>query len=289
MALSKDTVNKQISDEAKDTGAANTDGAANTGAGAEAGGVNVGTETGKKGKKDTGSAQLARKGLAAISAMPEEDRKLIGSKSGTVVFNHLLGQDSNKSSRRVGKNQSETCATTVGANVTVKEDVLIPVVDINRNQKTGLEEGDVTYRTAKAGETFDMSLMELMLLMTRDEFGGFIATKDNAQGVRFSPKVSAYFDAKQALPTPALNLVAGAIKASIVSIDYKEGDTWKIRPDYEKKFGDLMKKSTPSRTSGSNKTKVSTTTQVAKAVQALLPKAPVAKAEAPAETAPAAE
>ncbi len=244
-------------------------GATNTPASTPAGGSTPTPATANKGKKETGSVALARQGMAAISAMSEDERKLIGSKSHTLVFNQLLGQESNKSSRRVNKNETETCATSVGANVTAIEDVLVPVIPITRNWKTGLEDGDVTYTVISAGTTFDMSLMELMLLLSRDEFGGFMATKDDPQGVRFSPKVSTYYDQKQKLPTPALNLVSGAIKESITAIDFQEGDTWKIRPEYAEKFGDLMKKSTPKRTGGAKTSAPSTTTRVAKAISAI--------------------
>jgi hypothetical protein len=85
-------------------------------------------------------------------------------------------------------------------------------------------------------------MYELMFLMVRKEYAGFMEYKNDSQGVYFSPKMSHYHRGEAKLPTPTLSFKNGygSIKEGMVEIDVKEGNDWVMKPEYLKEFGALI-------------------------------------------------
>jgi hypothetical protein len=206
-----------------------------------------------KAKKTNGNEQLVTQGNEILASMTTEQRNELSAKSGTLVFQHLLGLASKKSSRRVNKDQSQDCSTPVGVRLKTEIDIAdVPVIDITKNKDTGIDpETDITYREVKAGETFDLSYYEFMYLILRNDYAGFCSNGQDDRGVYFSVKVPAFFSGSAKLPTPTINFKTGSVKAGMVDIDEKVNNTWEIKPEWKEKFGALLQKSTPKRSSGS--------------------------------------
>lgn len=216
----------------------------------------------------TANEDVIAQGNALIAEMTEEQRSALGSKAGTLHFKHLLGLASKKSRRKVSKDESLDCSTPVGIVFVSDEEIQVPVIDIKKDKTTGIAQEDITYRTVKAGEEFFVSYYEYMYLILRDEYAGLCEAKGDVHGAYFSPKLPAFAKGDAQLPTPTINLKSGSVKENMIDIDQKVDNTWVIKEGYEK-FADLLKKSTPKRSSGT-KNSTPTPTVVAVALQKLL-------------------
>lgn len=211
-------------------------------------------------------------GQAEIAAMNEEQFAQLGSMSGTLHFQHLLGLQSKKSDR-VGKGrQSFESFKPVGVCLKTDVEIQVPVIDVTKDKTTGINpETDITYRTVGAGETFIVNYYEFMYLIIRDEYAGFCSREGDAKGVYFSAKMSAFLKNQAQLPTPTINFAGdGSPKEGMIAIDRKEADgRWVIKDEYKEQFGALLKRKTPQR-SGDNKPSIPTPTVTAVALSKIL-------------------
>ena len=175
--------------------------------------------------------------------MVEQEVTKLGSKSGTLHFITLLGLASKESRRKVGENYLP-CPTTVGVRLQTDETILVPVIDVRKNKDTGITSEDIKVRTIQAGEVFDLNMYELMFLVTKEEYGGFISRNGNPQGVYFAPKMHKFNTGEAKLPTPALNFKSGtgSIKAEMLVIDEKVDNKWGIKSEFAEQFGGLFEK-----------------------------------------------
>lgn len=211
-------------------------------------------------------------GEAILATMSPEEVANLGSKSGTLHFQHLLGLQSKKADR-VGKNrQSYDSFRAVGVTLVSDEPISVPVIDVLKDKKTGINpETDITYRDVEAGVPFDLTYYEFMYLIIRDEYAGFCSREGDPKGVYFSAKMNAYLKNQAEAPTPTINFTQeGSPKENMIAIDRKEADgRWVIKDEYAEKFGALLKRRTPNRTSES-KQNIPTPTVTAVALSKIL-------------------
>ena len=234
-------------------------------------------EAQSKGAKTSANAKMLQEGNAILATFSEEQRSQLGSMSGTLHFKHLLGLASQKSQRRVSQNENVDCSTPVGVVLVSDVDIEVPVIPVTKNKDTGIEAEDISFRKVKAGEEFDLTYYEFMFLIVREEYAGFLEANGDPRGAYFSPKLPAYFNGKAKLPTPTINLVQGAAKASMVDIDVKGPNGWEIKPEYKEKYGDLLVKARPQRQAGT-KSSTPSPTVIAVALSKILKDATGGKA-----------
>lgn len=169
--------------------------------------------------------------------------KDLASKSSTLHFVTLLGLESKKSRRKTPETYVK-CPTTVG--VTLKTDIAIkvPVIDVLKNKDTGIEPSDISWKSVKAGETFNLNMYELMYLVIKPEYSGFITRNGDDKGVYFAPKMSSFNSGKSKLPTPALAFKngTGSIKESMLVIDEQVNGQWEVKAEYKEQFGSLLER-----------------------------------------------
>lgn len=220
-------------------------------------------------KKVNASKFVVESATEVLATMSEEERSTIGSKSDTLVFKTLLGTNAQKSQRRVQGSERADCPKTVGALFVSTEDIEIPEIDVTLNNKTGIEPDQVQWKSVKAGEEFQLSIYEVMYLITKPEYGGFASYEGNPRAVQFIAKTKAFLENKAKLPTPTLTLEKGmgSIKASITEIDEKVGGVWKVKDQYAEKFGPLYQ---PKRGTRTAKPSIPSATASAFAVQKIL-------------------
>jgi len=223
----------------------------------------------KKGGKTEANAEITAKGNEIIAAMSEEERQKLGSLSHTLHFQRLLGLSSQKSSRKVGPNETKDCSTPVGVEFISDIEIQVPRLPVTVNKNTAIDpEKDITYETVKPGQVFEMTYYEFMFLIIRDEYAGLFSVNGDPRGGYFSPKLPAFWRGEAKLPTPTINFRSGSVKASMFDIDQKGPNGWEIKPGYER-YAELLKKSTPQRASGKKAT-VPPPVVISKALQKLL-------------------
>lgn len=191
-----------------------------------------------RGKTDAND-KMIEMGTAVAGSMKDPD-KAISSLSHTLHFVTLLGQGAKKSLRRVGKENVE-CPSTIGVTLTSDRAIQVPVISVMKNKDTGIEASDIGWRKIAKGKEFHLNMYELMLLITRPEYGGFLSRNGDEQGVLFSPKMAKFAKGEAKLPTPTLTFRygTGAIKEHMVTVDEKIGDKWEVKPEFKKEFGAL--------------------------------------------------
>lgn len=225
-------------------------------------------------KPQAASEAILKKGHEILAAMDEEKKATLGSDSGTLHFQHLLGLPSKMGTRKAGPQSHVPCSTPVGVTLISDKDIDVPVIDITKNKDTGIDfNTDITYKRVKAGEAFDLSYYEFMYLILRDEYAGTCAFGDDPKGVYFSAKLPKFMKGEAKLPTPTINLKSGlgSIKANMVDIEEKGPDgSWVMKEKYKEKFGALVKRGIPRRASGASTPQTPTATVVAVALQKLL-------------------
>lgn len=165
----------------------------------------------------------------------------LGKASGTLHFVTLLGLSSKQTVRKIaGRNVA--CPTTIGVTLTSDKPIEVPVIDPRKNKDTGIDpETDIGSRRVQKGKEFHLNMYELMYLIIRSEYGGFLEYKGDPQGVYFAPKVSKYHNGEAKLPTPVLSFkpAFGAIKDNLISIDEKVNGRWSVKQEYLKEFSAL--------------------------------------------------
>lgn len=200
------------------------------------------------------------KSLAEVSnndGVETSDLKM-GNLSGTLHFIALLGQASKQSKRKVGESYVK-CPTTVGVRLKTDVAVEVPVIDVLKNKDSGIKPSDISSRSIKAGQTFDLNMYELMYFIVRDDYVGYISRDNDPQGVYFAPKMQNFIRGEASLPTPALIFKpgTGAIKADMLEVDEKVNGNWTIKKEFADKFEPLMTAKSISTSSTSNESRVS--------------------------------
>lgn len=227
---------------------------------------------GKGAKGNSANQQVIKKGEELIAQMSEEQRNGLGAKSGTLHFKQLLGLASKKSLRRVDKDTSVQVSTPVAVRLVSTEDIQVPVIDILKDHKTGVDlKEDISYRTVPANEEFVLSYIEFMFLIIQPQYSGKFHANGEDDGAYFSPKLPQYTTNQSKLPTPTINFRTGSIKANIEDIDQEapDGSGFVIKEQYKEKFGPLLQKRTVTR-SGGQKSKIAAPTAVATALMSML-------------------
>jgi hypothetical protein len=194
-----------------------------------------------RGKKTEANELMLSEGNAILDGMGKAT-KLVGSLSHTLHFVTLLGLGSKRSVRRTGEGNVD-CPSTIGVTLTSDRPIKVPVIHVLKNKDTGVETKDISFRRIVRGREFHLNMYELMFLMVRTEYAGFMTHNGDPQGVYFSPKMSNYHRGEALLPTPTLSFKngLGSIKQGMFQIDYKdENGVWKIKESYLKEFGSLI-------------------------------------------------
>jgi hypothetical protein len=192
-------------------------------------------------KKTEANQYMLEFGNSILEGMGAEF-KAVGAMSNTLHFVSLLGLASKHSVRRTSEGNTN-CSTTIGVTLVSDKSIKVPVINVLKNKDTGLEASDISYRRVKRGIPFNLNMYELMFLMVRKEYAGFMEYKGDSQGVYFSPKMSNYHRGEALLPTPTLSFKTGggSIKENMIDIDEKvAGHGWTIKSDYQKDFGALI-------------------------------------------------
>ena len=237
----------------------------------------------KKETKTAGNPTLAKLEAAAnaeLAAMTEAGRLAeLGSKSGALVFKHMLGNPCVADKRRVGTQKDASGKTLLDANnkpVTIDqdcskpigfvfkatEDVSVPVITGKKTPKTGFNPEDLSEKTYPAGSDVILTYLELFLLAIRPEyslrFGAEIVDEAgnkvlNPKGFRLDIKMSTYLKKDggdgAALPSPSPSLVKGAVKEGMVDICTKGANgepVWGDNNPYKEKFEVFFSRSTKS-------------------------------------------
>ena len=234
--------------------------------------VNVTADVAPKTKgNNTANQELISLGTAEIASMDEAARANLASKSGTLHFVSLLGLKSKKTERVISGRQSVESFQSVGITLVSDEPISVPVIDIKKDKNTGIDPAtDITYRDVAAGEEFNLSYYEFMYLIVRDEYGCLCEAGGDPQGCYLAVKMPAYARGEAKLPTPTICFKSGSPKENMIAIDEQDAEgKWSIKPEYAEKFGDLLRRRTPTRSAGA-KTKTPKPVVVAKALQKIL-------------------
>lgn len=184
--------------------------------------------------------EMVRLGGSILRELGEEAKGL-GSASGTLHFQHLLGLASKPTVRKT-ENGVVTCPTTVGVTLVSDKAIEVPVISVLKNKDTGITAKDISSRRVRKGVPFHLNMYELMFLLVRKEYAGFMEFNGDPQGVRLSPKMSYFYSGKAKFPTPTLlfKFGMGSIKDHMVTVDEKVDGKWRIREEFKKEFGELI-------------------------------------------------
>jgi hypothetical protein len=129
-----------------------------------------------------------------------DEREKLGSMSGTLHFERLLGLASRKTSRPLkgydlnsdspNLDRYKDASKAVGVELISDVDIEVPVIDMNlvnelmrvkRSDEQSIyidPKGDVGTRSVKAGEFFCLSMYEFLFLMIKDEYAGVFRRDD---------------------------------------------------------------------------------------------------------------
>lgn len=228
----------------------------------------TGTGKGTAGGKIT----LAAKGEQIITSMTEEEKAILGSKSNTLIFKGLLGTQKTSQAKTGKGGVREPSYKPVGLKLEVTEDTQIPQFPVTRTRaKDGLDPSEITYVTAKAGETVVLSLFEFMYLVSRPEYSGYVTVGNDPKGGCLGVIAKKFNDPvdPDKLPKPSFNYTNGGTpKDSMTPIDRKnDAGNWEPLPEYAEKFGALY---TSSKSMKSHTVKVDNRAAVTAALRDIL-------------------
>jgi hypothetical protein len=186
----------------------------------------------------------------------KKEYEKIPCKSDKLHFKSLLGLSSKKTnsniSRRRAKEGSDqkfeentkTFSLPIGVRLKTDIDIEVPnLKDVTKNKDTGINlEEDIEYKTVTAGETFDLTLYEFMYLIIRDEYGGYLKVEGKDFYAHLSVKLPAFWRGDAKLPTPTIVFEKGygSARSSILDIDEKTEQGWRIKPEFKERFGPLF-------------------------------------------------
>lgn len=166
------------------------------------------------------------------------------SKSPTLKFKNVLTLNSKRSDRKKSDGTTTTGYKTVGVTVITTEDLEYYYVPSQYDSKTGIPDGVVEKRTAKAGEEIDLTYTELMLILSQPEFGGYFTRDDDPMGVHLKLKFPKFSAGNYALPIPNLLFTKkGSPKDYFEFIDERDEDNeWVLKERYAEKFDGMIPK-----------------------------------------------
>lgn len=192
------------------------------------------TVKGAKGK-DSKVEQFKRDGASLRAAMSEDQKALEGSKSDTIEFVSCLGNPMKKRNRKTEGKYVDAVAV-VGYRFKSTEDIQVPVAPFKDEPK---DQYDVNKtgekRAVKAGEEFDVNVIEAAILMSQVEYAG--TASGGGQEVYMYPNSSQ----DSAMPRPAFRSTGGSIKENTIMIAEKVGEEWQVKPGFEA-FAAVVKK-----------------------------------------------
>lgn len=205
-----------------------------------------------------------------IATMDDNERAILGTKSNTLDLKRVLGLGSKKDSRKVGgaSGQMVTCDKPVALEFTTSETIEVPQLPVDTTTTSKIDFTTVPTRTVQAGETFQVTYFEAMLLLIRSEYCGQFSAYGVENDGYLSVNLPNYIGGVQNIPTPAFNLRSTAIKENIFRIDEElEDGSWKMKEGFEH-YSDFLKKRTTSRAgSGAGKKKANTQEQISLTLQ----------------------
>ena len=206
-------------------------------------------------KKSTGSAKseaFKNSGAVIRQQMTPEQKEAEGSKSDKIAFVACLGNPARSQSRKV-EGRYDPSYQVVGYKFRALEDVNVPVAPFKEGCKDILEvvKSDAT-RPVKAGEEFDLNVMETAFLICRPEYAG--SFNGEGRGVFISPTISA----TRQDPAPCMKATEGSIKENMILVaemvdqtpDGKGGRAI-VKPEYEA-FAELFKARSTRRSGGAS-------------------------------------
>lgn len=186
------------------------------------------------GKREGGKIDLEEQGRSIYHSKSDEDKKILGSKSGDLEFVALITNPyypvSRKQNGKLIKGEE-----TVGAILKNVGEETITVATIP-NKTYNVMDGDfenASTREVKPGEEFQVNSLEAGHLLTRDEYGSRIT----GGGKEITYSTQAPKDPEM-LPTTKLLKKGGSIKDDSISIaeTSEDGKTKTMKPDFEEKF-----------------------------------------------------
>lgn len=166
-----------------------------------------------------------------------------GSKSHTIEFINVIGNPSIPQGRQTKGGKIVPSHPVVGYHVRVLEDMVIPDSKYRAKAKEYDDiELPVKTREVKAGEIVQLTVMDMVLLISQDEFEGFFTGGDK---ICFLSMLKLKGHPK---PRPVLRQKGDSIKLNMVLCAEGYAKNWKVFPEYEEKFGGLFTNKTPKQT-----------------------------------------
>lgn len=225
--------------------------------------------TGRRSTKDQTKKFIEETYKEVASSLTDEERANLGSKSNTLKLVRVLGLGSKKDSRKVGgaTGQMVECDKPVALELLTEIDIEVPVLPVTTNVKSDINFAEVQTRTVKAGEKFQVTYYEAMLLLIRDEYMGTFHANGQDNEAILSVNLPKYLGGDQKIPTPAFNFRNGAFKEDIHRMDTQlEDKTWVMQEEFIH-YADFLKRQKSQRATGSATSRVSQQTKVALTLQ----------------------
>lgn len=204
--------------------------------------------------KKGGNAKIEHfknKGALIRQNMSEDQRALECSKSDKVAFVACLANPAKIQQRKV-KQEYVKSYQVVGYKFKALEDMEVPVADFKEGCTDLLDVNNTgATRPVKAGEEFDLNIVETTMLISQVLYGGFFSGEGRVVYIMATSSQT------RKNPTPCLKLQDGSIKENMIMIAEMVGQTnghggrAEIKPEYAK-FAELFKKRATRRTGGSS-------------------------------------
>lgn len=199
--------------------------------------------SGKSGSKP--SEVLKQQGASIRATMTADQKAVEGSKRDKVAFVASIGDPSHRQSRSE-HGTSVPSVQIVGYRLKALEDMTVPVSPLKPDCQHYFDCEGLSEKPVKAGETFDVNLVEMTLLITRPEYAGRFTGE--GQSVKISS--SSTQDKAKVRPIFRNGENSGSIKGNIIMIaDIVGKDTDPtgkgqaiIKEEFREKFGCLVRK-----------------------------------------------
>ena len=240
----------------------------------QAGGAPVQTVTTAPVKAPTATGKSAS-GLEAFKAtganlrqsLTDDQKAVEGSKAGELVFVAALGNPMRKQSRVQNGADIESFEV-VGYKFKSTSDITVDVADFKSDWKELTDVDFVGQRQIKAGEEFNLNLVETGLLLSNIVYGGR-ASGNPDKKVILSATISK--DRKEPRPVLKIDTAAGlkgSVKENMILIAENQNGTGVVKPGYEK-FAPLFNKVSLKKVTGATKDTGEGTANIAAAFRAL--------------------
>ena len=205
--------------------------------------------------KNGAQAAFRAKGAALRAKFTEDEKAMEGTKQDKVAFVSTLGNPARRQDR-VEDKKSIPSYEVCGYRFKALEDMEVPVIPLKSSNYTDVDYTKATTKAVKAGEIFDLNIMETASLITRVEYAGTFSGENTP--VQLSAKSSKVRD----IPLPILTLASakGSIKSTMILIaditEDKETGRVKaiVKEEFAEKFGIWFVKKSATRTASTNRT-----------------------------------